>query len=258
MTEWTVKDLARLAGVSIRTLHHYDAIGLLRPENRTASGYRLYGREQLLRLQQILFLRELDVPLEEIATLLDAPGYDPAQALRLHRKTLEERLGRLHRLLNTLDKTVAHYEGEQMLTDEELYVGFTPEEAVAIRREARERWGDAQVEESERRARSMTRAQWSDLEAEVQALNAELAAVQERDFADPAVRKAVARHYTWVTSFWIPDAEAYRGLGRMYRDDPRFAAYYEKIAPGLALYLCEAIERLADDIVAEAGRQPRE
>src|SRR5690606_30599484 len=105
-----VQELARKAGVSVRTLHHYDEIALLRPEKRSAAGYRLYGHAQLLRLQQILFYRELDFPLEEIGRLLDAPGFDPARALRAHRPALEARLGRLHRLLETLDKTLSHYE----------------------------------------------------------------------------------------------------------------------------------------------------
>lgn len=248
MADWTVQELGRIAGVSVRTLHHYDAIGLLRPKGRSEAGYRRYGREELLRLQQILFFRELDIPLAELGRLLDAPDFDPARALRAHRATLEERLGRLHRLLDTLDKTVAHYEGGTMLTDEELYQGFAPEERDAIRAEARARWGDAQVAESERRARTLTRAQWTALEAEVSALNAGLAAVMDERAESAAVRTAVARHFAWVSTFWTPDADAYRGLGRMYVEDARFKAYYDNVAPGLAEFLARAIEVHADAV----------
>lgn len=253
MSKWTVQELARLAGVSVRTLHHYDAIGLLRPGHRSDAGYRLYGRAQLLRLQQILFFRELDMPLADIARQIDAPDFDPARTLRAHRRTLEERLGRLHRLLHTLDKTVAHHEGGTMLTDEELYRGFAPEERDAIRGEARARWGEDRVAESERRARALTKEQWAAMEDEIAALNAGLAAVMDRAVDSPEVRAAVARHHAWVATFWTPDADAYRGIGRMYRDDPRFAAYYEKVAPGLAGFLCRAIDVHADAVAPPPG-----
>jgi DNA-binding transcriptional MerR regulator len=252
MNGLTVQELARKAGVSVRTLHHYDEIALLRPQGRSASGYRLYGPAQLLRLQQILFYRELDFPLETIGRLLDHPDFDPSSALRAHRPTLEARLGRLHRLLDTLDKTVAHYEENAMITEEELYAGFEPEEAEALRREARERWGEERVEASERKVRGMTRAQWAAQQKESEAVNAALRAAMGRDVGDAVVREAVARHRAWIENFWTPDAESYRGLGRLYAEDARFRAYYEKVAPGLADFLCRAIARYCEDFPARA------
>jgi DNA-binding transcriptional MerR regulator len=248
----TVQELARKAGVSVRTLHHYDEIALLRPESRSASGYRLYGPAQLLRLQHILFYRELDFPLEAIGRLLDDPDFDPPGALRAHRATLEARLDRLRRLLDTLDKTVAHYEENAMITEDELYAGFEPEEAEALRREARERWGEERVDASERKARGMTRAQWEAQQKQSEAVNAALRAAMGRDVDDPVVRAAVAGHRAWIENFWTPDAASYRGLGEAYRDDPRFRAYYEKVAPGLADFLCRAIARYCEDFPARA------
>jgi DNA-binding transcriptional MerR regulator len=244
----TVRQLARLAGVSVRTLHHYDAIGLLKPGRRSPSGYRLYGQAELLRLQQILFYRELDLPLPEIARILDAPGFDPAEALRGHRKALEARLGRLHRLLRTLDDTLAQYEGGSMLTDAELYQGFPPERVEAIRKEARERYGEERVAESERRAKAMGKARWAEAGREAEALNRDLAALLAagRDPGSAEARAAVARHHAWIRNFWTPDAESYRGLGRLYVEHPEFRAYYDKAAPGLAEYLCRAIERYCE------------
>jgi MerR family transcriptional regulator, thiopeptide resistance regulator len=246
----TVKELARLAGVSVRTLHHYDAIGLLRPDARSEAGYRLYGRGQLLRLQQILFFRELEFPLAEIARVLAEPNFDPARALRGHRKTLEDRIGRLHRLLDTLDKTVAHYEGEHMLTEEEMYRGFAPEKITRMKREARERWGNDLVEASEQRVRGMTREKWEAVGREGAAVNADLAALLERDPGDAAVQAVVARHRAWIEHFWKPDAESYRGLGRGYAEDPEFRAFYENIAPGLADFLRRAIDHYCEDFPA--------
>lgn len=244
----TVRQLARLAGVSVRTLHHYDAIGLLKPGRRSASGYRLYGPAELLRLQQILFFRELDVPLPEIARVLDEPGFDPAAALRDHRKRLEAKLGRLHRLLRTLDETLKRYEGGPMLTDAELYQGFPPERVEGIRKEARARYGEARVEESERRAKALGKEGWARVNRDAEAVNRDLAALmaEGRDPGAPEIRAVVARHLAWIRNFWEPDAESYRGLGRLYVDHPEFKAYYEKVAPGLADYLCRAIDRLCD------------
>lgn len=245
---YTVRDLARLAGVSVRTLHHYDRIGLLKPGRRTASGYRLYGPEELLRLQQILFFRELDIPLADVARILDEPGFDPTRALRGHRKILEEKLGRLHRLLKTLDDTLKHYEGGPMLTDAELYQGFTPGKIAAMKKEARELYGEKVVEQSERRVKGMGRAKWEAINRDVDAACREMAALMTagRDPGEPAVQTQVAKHHAWILNFWTPDAESYRGLGRLYRDHPEFRAYYEKYAAGFADYLCRAVDRYSE------------
>lgn len=245
----TVRQLARLAGVSVRTLHHYDAIGLLRPGRRSASRYRLYGQADLLRLQQILFYRELDLPLAEIGRILDDPEFDPAESLRGHRKALEARLGRLHRLLRTLDETLAHYEGGSMLTDSELYQGFPPEKAAAIRKQARELYGEERVAESERKAKAMGKERWAETNREAEAISRDLAALMGAG-SDPGsaeTRAVVARHLAWVRNFWNPDADSYRGLGRLYLENPEFRAYYDKTAPGLAEYLCRAIDGFCGD-----------
>ena len=253
----TVRSLARLAGVSVRTLHHYDRIGLLKPGARTAAGYRLYGQAELLRLQQILFFKELDLPLPEIARVLSEPEFDPAQALRDHRGILEARLGRLHRLLATLDRTLAHYaaggdrkhltiEGEDMLTDAEMYQGFSPEKAAAVRKEARERYGEQVVEASERKVKAMSKEEWEAVGKEGEGVNRDLAALVGRDPGDPAVQAVVARHLAWIRHFWTPDAESYRGLGAGYDQHPEFRAFYEKYAPGLAGFLGRAIAKYCE------------
>ena len=138
----TVSRLARIAGVSVRTLHRYDRIGLLKPTARSGAGYRLYGEQDRLRLQQILFYRELDVPLGRIREILDAPGFDLVAALASHRAVLEERARRIAVLIRTIDRTTASLQGERaMLTDDELYEGFPKEKVEAWKAEAQERWG---------------------------------------------------------------------------------------------------------------------
>ena len=167
---YTVRQLAKMAGVSVRTLHHYDQIGLLKPSFRTEAGYRLYAEKDLLRLQQVLFYRELDFPLDEIRIILDLPGFDQVEALRDHRRMLGERAERLARLLRTVDRTIARLTEEDTmpLTDEELYEGFSPKEKEQLKEyeaEARDRWGEMAAE-SQRRVRQMSKAQWQAVQDE--------------------------------------------------------------------------------------------
>ncbi len=238
----TVHQLADLAGVSVRTLHHYDQIGLLRPTARTNAGYRLYAGADLLRLQQILFFKEMDLPLGEIKAILDDPGFDAVQALRSHRRMLEQRRERLALLLNTIDKTILSLTEETMtpLTDKELYEGFTQEQIDEYTSEASQRWPD-QYAESNRRVRAMSREQWQAIKKEGDEVTRGLAALMGSDPASQAVQALVARHYAWVAQFWTPNAEAYRGLGQMYTEDARFRANYDKYRPGLADFMCAAM-----------------
>jgi len=243
MKAYTVRQLAGMAGVTVRTLHHYDAVGLLSPSTRTSAGYRLYREEDLLRLQQILFFRELDFPLEQIAAILDDPGFDRVRALESHRRLLSEQVGRLQRLLTTVDKTIARLtEGQMGLTDEELYEGFSKEQAERYRREARELYGEEVVEASEQRARQMTKAEWNTVKDEGEAVTRGLAALADRDPADPEVQALIARHYAWVATFWTPNAASYAGLGQLYTDNPEFRANYDKYRPGLADFMRAAME----------------
>jgi DNA-binding transcriptional MerR regulator len=243
MKAYTVRQLAEMAGVTVRTLHHYDAIGLLSPSTRTSAGYRLYQEEDLLRLQQILFFRELDFPLEQIAAILDDPGFDQVRVLESHRRMLSEQVGRLQRLLTTVDKTIARLtEGQMGLTDEELYEGFSSEQAERYRREARELYGEEVVEASEQRAKGMTKAEWNAVKDEGEAVTRGLAALADRDPSDPEVQALIARHYTWVATFWTPDAASYAGLGQLYTDNPEFRANYDRYRPGLADFMRAAME----------------
>lgn len=247
MEAYTVHQLAEMAGVSVRTLHHYDQIGLLKPSSRTAAGYRLYREGELLRLQQILLFRELDVPLETIRSILDDPGFDPVGALEVHRRTLEGQAARLAHLLQTIDRTIQRIKGDTMaLTDEELYEGLPKEQAERYRREAREMYGAEVVEESEQRARKLSKAEWNALKEEGDALTRGLVALMERDPGDPEVQALVARHYAWVDRFWHPTAEAYRGLGQLYVENDEFRANYDRYRVGLADFLRAAMNYYAD------------
>ncbi len=254
---YTVQQLARLAGVSVRTLHYYDHIGLLKPSARTAAGYRLYGESDLLRLQQVLFFRELDFPLADIQAILDDPGFDQVKALRDHQQLLQQEANRLERLLNTIEKTISRLTEDQVtpmtpsMTDEELYEGFTPEQIERYTREANELYDPQIVAQANRRVRNMTKAQWQAVKAEGGAVTQQLADLMGMDPGDAAVQTAVARHYAWVDNFWHPTAESYRGLGQGYAEHPEFRAFYDKYRPGLADFMCAAMSYYADHTLME-------
>ena len=247
MKTYTVHQLAGLAGVSVRTLHHYDQIGLLKPSARNQSGYRLYRQPELLRLQQILFYKELDVPLSQIKDILDRPGFDQVQALQGHRRSIAQHIEKYEKLLNTIDKTIAKLTKADMeLTDEELYEGLTKEQAERYPRQARERYDPKLVEESERRIRKLSKAQWQAIKQEGDEITRALAGLMDRSPGDAQVQDWIAKQHAWIEHFYPAPAELYRSLGRGYAEDPEFRATYDRYQPGLADFLHAAIDYYCD------------
>lgn len=252
MTAYTVSDVAKMTGVSVRTLHHYDHIELLKPSARTEAGYRLYEEKDLLRLQQILFFKELDVPLDEIRWMLDDPGFDHIEALKEHRRRLQNRAARLTTLLKTIDKTILKLTEDTMtMSIEELYEGFTPEQMAEYRREAQERWGD-EVAATEERLRRMPKADWQALKIEGEAITRDIAALMDKDPTDPVVQTQIARHHAMTEQFYPVSAERYRGLGQLYVEDERFRVFYDKVRLGLADFMQAAMAHYAEQHLNEA------
>lgn len=244
---YTVKELAALAGVTVRTLHHYDRIGVLRPTSRTDAGYRQYGESDVLRLQQVLFYRELGFALNDIRRILEDPAFDTVVALREHRKALEARSRDINRLVQTIDRTLEKLTmHDETVTDAELYEGFAPEEVEAMKREVDAKYDPKVVAESRRRVREMTKGEWAAMKQEGDAVCRELAARIGEDPASAEVQALVARHHAWIEKFYSCGAQMYRGLGEMYVADPRFRGYYESYGEGLAEFL-----RAGMDVYAE-------
>jgi len=247
MTAYTVKQLAKLAGVSVRTLHHYDHIGLLRPSSRTQAGYRLYQRADLLRLQQILFFKELDFSLSEIRDILDNPDFDEVKALEDHRQLLEQRAERIVLLINTIDKTINRLTEDTMpLTDAELYEGFTDAEIQKIKQEVQEHYDSELVKISNQNVRNMSKSQFQDVKEEGENIAREMAELMDQDVANPEVQALIARHHALNEQFYPTSAEMYRGLGQMYTQDDRFRAYYDKYHVGLADFMAAAMAYYAE------------
>ncbi|MEV6790753.1 MerR family transcriptional regulator [Streptomyces sp. NPDC051320] len=247
---WSIADVARMSGVTSRTLRHYDAIGLLPPARIGSNGHRYYEQADLLRLQQILLMRELDLGLREIREVLDNQ-VDQVAVLREHRRRLLGERDRLETLARTVGRTIAELqEGKvdnnmvQINRPENLFEGFDP---APVEAEARERWPE-QWEQSQRVVETMTADDQDRWQREVTAQMIRLAEfmVAGTPVADPAVQAEMDVHYRSVCRFWTPCADAYKGLGRTYVDDPRFRSNYDRIADGLAAYQCEAMAVYAD------------
>jgi DNA-binding transcriptional MerR regulator len=245
---WSIVEVARYAGVSSRTLRHYDAIGLVPPAYVGSNGYRYYEREQLHRLQEVLVLRELGLPLDAVARVLDGTR-DRAAVLREHRVALVAERDRIARLADTVGRTIAEIEGDDTmtpLTPEELFDGFDAEKQREYEAELVERYGpqvQAKIDESWKRVGAMSKADANRIQVELAQRDGEYAALLDDgvDPADPRAQAVTASHYRWVCEFWTPDAEAFAGLGDLYVDSPDFKARYDAVRPGLAEYVRDAM-----------------
>jgi DNA-binding transcriptional MerR regulator len=239
---YTVKQLAQFAGVSIRTLHHYDEIGLLTPPVIGANGYRYYDERSVLRLQSILFYRELDFPLAAIKAALDRPDFEPLTALQEQRVALEAKLGRLHRLIATIDQTIQHLKGETNMSTKQLFAGLTPEQEKEYTDEAARRWGEQTVRASQRRYNGYSAGKKAQIGAEGEAVYRDLLAAMPQGPAAPAVQACIARWRKHLEYFWTPNDEQCLALATGYRDDPAFRKTYDAIHPDLAIFMRDAVE----------------
>lgn len=238
-----------MAGVSVRTLHLYDQKGLVSPSRRTPAGYRLYGEAELLRLQQVLFYRELDFSLEDIKSALDSPGFDNVGALRRHRRLLELKMERLSTLMGTIDRTIRNLNGEgYMLSDKDLYEGFDDETIKRYERESKANWGGTDAyEQSRRRVKAMSKEQWQAVKARGEEITLAFAELYKAGKI-PEGPEAMEACRCWaehLKAFYDPTPEMIEGLGAMYADHPEFRATYEKFAPGLADWLKPAMAAYA-------------
>ena len=238
----TVKQLSKLAGVTPRTLHHYDEIGLLKPSRVGENGYRYYGEESVLRLQQILFYRELGIPLEDIKKIMGRRDFDVMGALRSHKEALQKQVTRLNRLINTVDNTINHLKGNTLMSDKAYFEGFSEEEQEKYAKEAEELYGAESVQESNRKWKAYSESKKEAIMAEGKALYTAIIAAIPNDPANPEVQALVERWRRHLEYFWTPNLDQLPGLAHGYNDDPRFKANFDKMHPGLAEFILEAVK----------------
>ncbi|MCY9703351.1 MerR family transcriptional regulator [Paenibacillus alvei] len=240
-----VKEVADITGISVRTLHHYDEIGLLTPAHITEAGYRQYSEDDLALLQQILFFRELDFPLKQIKEIIYSPNFNQAEALELHRSMLLEKRRQLDVMLETLDRTIRHMKGEIEMTNKEKFQGFdfshNPYE-----QEARERWGSKAVDEANAKISSMTMEQQSSLSEKMNAIYTRLAALRNSAPESEEAQAGIKEWFDFLNSMGKYTPEAFKGLGQMYVDDERFTKNIDKFGEGLAAFMRDTMAVFVD------------
>ena len=245
--EYAINKLAKLAGVSSRTLRYYDEIGLLPALRVSSNGYRVYGGNEVDRLQQILFYRELGVPLEEIRSILAAKNFDGLSALRRHMAALLARREQLDALINNVDKTIKAMKGEGSMSDGEKFKGFVQkmvdENEQRYGAEIRAKYGDESIDRSNAKVLGMRQEQYKGIERLTEEFNKTIReAMRLGDPAGETAQKACALHKAWLLNYWESySKEAHLGVTQMYVDDPRFTAFYDRIAPGCAAFLRDAV-----------------
>ena len=249
MTTWTVGQVADVFGVTVRTLHHYDEIGLLVPSERSAAGYRLYTDGDLRRLQQVVVYRRLELSLEQIATLL-AGDEDASVHLRRQREVVMTRLDELTDIVVAIDRALEREMDERPATTAELKELFGDGFSDEYEQEAQERWGETDAwKQSQSRTTRYSKADWAEVKAEMDAVNAAfITALQAGEPATSvAAMDAAEAHRLHIHErFYDISHDFHRGLADMYVADPRFAKTYDDLAPGLAAYVKEAIHANAD------------
>ena len=240
---YKVSEVAKIAHVSVRTLHHYDAVGIFVPSERNEAGYRLYTDADLTRLQQILFYRELGFTLEEIGELMSNPRRDRRDALRAQRELILEQQRRLAAILRQIDRTL---EGETMMANEEMFEVFGTFKPKDYEEEAEERWGATEAyRESARRTKKYTKEDWKRYASENDAVQKQIASLMDQGVKprDPRAMDLAEQHRLLIDKWFYPCSHAmHAGLGDMYVNDPRFTSTLDKVHAGLAQYLCDAIQ----------------
>lgn len=247
---YTVKKLAKISGVTVRTLHFYDEVGLLKPACYGSNGYRFYEEEQLLILQQILFYRELGFDLKRIQKVLGRTDFDKIAALASHRKVLEKDLARTRKLIKTIDKTIEHLKGTKKMKDQEMYWGFSKEKQAEHEKYLIDRFGEGMKEgiaESHRKIKNWRKAEWEKSGKEFDAICKELVALMEKRFAagSSEAQSMVRRHFQWLKKFWTPNRESYSGHSQLIVDSDLRKAY-DAYHPRLAEFLADGIKGFAE------------
>ncbi len=257
MKTYTVKDVSKLSGVSVRTLHHYDEIGLLKPAFTGQNRYRYYGHAELLRLQQILLHRELDIPLADIGAILDDPKFDQLSALQLQREKLAEQAKRYARLIRTIDRTIASLSGDRTMTDVDLYGGISPEKQAEYTAWLIEKFGGdlpERIAVSQKKYDSLGVAEKAALMDELREVEAAWAEAMARGIAadSPALDPVLRRHRAWVSAMWSKPCPpgAYSGLADLHLGHPDFVTRYESIATGFSEYHAASMKAYAARLTA--------
>ncbi|EKQ51247.1 MULTISPECIES: MerR family transcriptional regulator [unclassified Clostridium] len=245
--EYTVQKLSKIAGISTRTLRYYDEIGILKPARINSSGYRIYGKKEVDKLQQILFYRELGVSLENINNILLSPSFDSTFALKEHRDKLLDKRNQIDMLIANVNKTIASIERGIIMNDKDKFEGFKQniidENEKKYGEEIRAKYGDNAIDESNKKFKNMSKEEYDKFEKlGTKVIDTLKEAFETNDPSSELAQKAADLHRQWLSYSWSNySKEAHAGLAQMYVDDERFTAFYDKHQPGLAAFLRDAV-----------------
>jgi len=239
---YTIKKLADFAGVSVRTLHYYDELGLLKPQFRNKNGYRYYDENAVMQLQQIMFFRELGFSLEEVRKIISSPDFDVLEALQAQRTLLSKQAERTNELLANVDQSIQNLKGEVKMQIKEYYQGFSDEQIEKYRQEVSQRWGEKTLQESEKRVLKMGKEKFAALQAEGGKIFQAISDNMPAGYDSKIVQERVAKWRQWLENFHHYSDDAILGLGREYSRNPEFAKFFQKIHPELPDFLTKAIE----------------
>lgn len=241
--EYTVKQLADLSMVSVRTLHYYDQKGLLKPSGYRRNGYRTYGLKELMRLQQILFFRELDFKLGDIKSIMEKPDFEIFQALQDHRRLLEGKIARYGQLIETVDKTMLKIKGEMDMREKEYYSGFSLEQQEKYKQEIREKYGTKALDESERRMKNWSKEDFARTNRESDLIFSTIRDNISKGYDSPAVQEQIKKLHQWLNKFYDCDLNMLLGVGQMYNVHPDFVRVFKtKYHEDMPGFLFQAIE----------------
>jgi DNA-binding transcriptional MerR regulator len=238
---YTVRKLATLAGVTPRSLHYYDEIGLLPPAWIAENGYRCYDQESLLRLQQILLYRELDLPLAEIKRILDGEAFDALNTLRGHQETLRKRINRTEKLIASITDTIQYLEGKKEMDEIKMFEPFNERQQAEYEKEAAEKYDPEIMQASQQKWKSYSKADKQRIGEEGNAVYRDFVLAIPKGPSSPEAQDCVRRWRAHMAYFWEPNDEQCLGLADLYNDDPRFKANFDKIDPRLAGFVREAV-----------------
>jgi MerR family transcriptional regulator, thiopeptide resistance regulator len=243
---YTVRELSKLAGVTRRALRYYHQIGLLEPSTIGENGYRYYNSDALLRLQQILLYRELDMPLDEIKRILDQPDFDVSAALEGHRAHLYRRIAHLQQLIETVDHTIGMLKGWEIMEEKKLFSGFSDEEQAAMEEEAMKLYDPEIVKASNQKWKNYTSDQKQKIMDEGNAIYTDFVEVMSTGPSSAEAQSVVERWRQHMSYFWTPNEAQLLALAEGYNSDPRFKANFDQIDPGLAAFVRDAVKVYLD------------
>ncbi len=238
---YTVKQLSDLAGVSIRTLHYYDEIGLLEPTSHGENGYRFYDEKKLIHLQQILFYRELDLQLSEIRKIMQRADFDVLAALQDHKRSLDRKKTRIEKLIQTVDMTIMHLKGQTTMSKKKLFEAFSEEEQERYASEAEKMYDPETVRASNRKWKAYSAEKKQSILDEGSRIYTGLIEAMPQGPGSPQVQDLIDQWRKHMDYFWTPNLDQLLGLADLYNNNPDFKANFDKMHPELAAFMKEAV-----------------